>query len=42
MESKTENNVTEQGYSFGKSMAMVFGVTAIIIGIIVGLKYLIG
>lgn len=42
MDNKIENKEQEQGYSFGKSMAIVFGVTAIIIGIIVGLKFLIG
>lgn len=39
----TENNINEQqGMGFGKSMAVIFGITAVVIAAIVGLKFLIG
>lgn len=38
-----ENNINEQeGMGFGKSMAVVLGVTAVMVGLVLALKYLIG
>lgn len=42
METNTENKSSEQGYGFVKSLAIVFGVTAIIVGAIIALKFMLG
>ena len=39
----TDNNINgQEGMGLGKSMAIVFGVTAVMVGLVLALKYLIG